>query len=49
LNLDVKLTTTFECVMSQRQRKALQIKEEIKKQTETRFKIKKGTHIIIFE
>tara|TARA_R110000787_G_scaffold120927_1_gene231795 strand:- start:437 stop:1009 length:573 start_codon:yes stop_codon:yes gene_type:complete len=49
LNLDVKLTTTFECVMSQRQRKSLQIKEEIKKQTETRFKIKKGSHIIIFE
>ena len=49
INLDTKLTTTFECNLSQRQRKALELKEIIKKQTQPQFKIKKGTHTIIFE
>ena len=48
INLDNKLTTIFECNLSQRQRKALELKEQIKKQTQPHFKIKKGTHTIIF-
>ena len=49
LNLDCKIKMSFECVMTDRQRKALQIKEKIKKQTTPKFKINKGIHIVIFE
>ena len=49
INLDNQLKMSFECVMSQRQRKALELKEHIKKQTTPQFKIKKGQHIVIFE
>ena len=49
INLDNQIKMSFECVMSQRQRKALELKEHIKKQTTPQFKIKKGQHIVIFE
>tara|TARA_R110000765_G_scaffold179183_1_gene285014 strand:- start:255 stop:827 length:573 start_codon:yes stop_codon:yes gene_type:complete len=48
INNDVKIKVQFECNLSERQRKALQIKEQIKKQTSPQFKVKKGTHTIIF-
>ena len=48
LNLDVKIKISFECDMTQRQRKALQIKEQIKKQTTPGFKVNKGTYTIVF-
>ena len=49
LNLDTKIKISFLCVMSNRTKRTLEIKEEIKKQTTPKLKIKKGNHILYFE
>tara|TARA_R110002096_G_scaffold279243_1_gene473483 strand:+ start:42 stop:611 length:570 start_codon:yes stop_codon:yes gene_type:complete len=49
LNLDNKIKISFLCVMSNRTKRTLEMKDEIKKQTTPRLKIKKGNHIVSFE
>ena len=48
LNLDVKIKISFVCLMSDRQRKAIQRRDDIKTKTTPSFKINKGTHVITF-
>ena len=48
LNIDPKIKTKFITDMTQRQRKAIQLKEQIKKQTTPGFKVNKGTYTIVF-
>ena len=49
LNLDNKIKISFLCVMSNRTKRTLEMKDEIKKQTTPSLKIKKGNHIVSFE
>jgi hypothetical protein len=49
LNLDSKLKDIFFCVMSDAVRERVEEQDKLKQETKPKFKIKKGTHIVLFD
>jgi hypothetical protein len=49
LNRDNKIKDIFFCVMSEAVRQRVEEEEKLKKSTKPRFKITRGTHILVFD